>query len=380
MSLTIKVVFDTNILFTGSEAELVNQDTKTLIGAYSGISDIKIEWLIPSIVVDERRFQMYKKALELLPQIRRMERLLGHNLNITEEIAKQRVDAAITKQLESLGLATIVCDNNKVVWKEIISRACFRLPPFEDNDREKGFRDAIIGQSFMQLVEKAPSTPSVCRLVLLSSDAKLGEYVSDKLVDAANVKIFKNIEELKGLLDTLVSAVKEELIDAIKPKCNALFFVPNVEDCMFVKHKIRDSIESKFAVELAQIPESSTSRENGTWYISSSRFSSKKGQRITWKSRIEVVSRGLKEESTSYLQDLAYPQSSSVNSGLSALYSLAQGYANSNKKKIIVQSGRTVFDITWSVQLTTNNKLRLPRIDSIEFIEIDWKNPIQEPK
>lgn len=43
--------------------------------------------------------------------------------------------------------------------------------------------------------------------------------------------------------------------------------------------------------------------------------------------------------------------------------------------KIIITKGKTVFDIRWSVSLSTNNKLTRAVIDEIKYIDTVWDTP-----
>ncbi len=53
---------------------------------------------------------MLNHAYELLPSVQKLERLLGHNLNITAEILRQRVQDTIDRQVEELGIKIIPVD------------------------------------------------------------------------------------------------------------------------------------------------------------------------------------------------------------------------------------------------------------------------------
>ncbi|MFY9527496.1 MAG: hypothetical protein WBC04_08570 [Candidatus Acidiferrales bacterium] len=80
----LRVVFDTNVLYTGSASDLVRQEAANLI-KQSMFPDLEIQWYLPELVRHERQYQMQKRALELLPAIGKVEKLLGHKLAITEE-------------------------------------------------------------------------------------------------------------------------------------------------------------------------------------------------------------------------------------------------------------------------------------------------------
>ncbi len=75
-ALKLLIVFDTNVLYAQVASDLVNKEVNKLIKANSSHLDISVKWFLPSVVIDERRYQMRKKAFELLPSIQKLERLL----------------------------------------------------------------------------------------------------------------------------------------------------------------------------------------------------------------------------------------------------------------------------------------------------------------
>src|SRR5437763_16251597 len=97
----LKVVFDTNVLWPGSASDLLKQEVTELIANNSKHADLTISWYLPDIVRHERQFQMLTQSFELLPSLRKLERLLGHNLNITEQIIERSVNDAIENHIKS---------------------------------------------------------------------------------------------------------------------------------------------------------------------------------------------------------------------------------------------------------------------------------------
>src|SRR5882762_2606273 len=106
----LRVVFDTNVIHNRSASDVVNQDTVQLIADNAKHHDLTVVWYIPEMVRLERRYQMLKGAQDLMPSIRRMERLLSVNLAITDDILGDRVDANITKQFANLGVKSLPLD------------------------------------------------------------------------------------------------------------------------------------------------------------------------------------------------------------------------------------------------------------------------------
>jgi len=372
----VKVVFDTSALFTGSASDLVSSAIATLVRGYSVPSDVTLSWHLPSVVVQEREYQMSKAGQSLLPPIEKLERLLGHNLNITAEIINTRVKETIQRQLEDLKFELIEFNASDVIWEEMIEASLFRQPPFDSGEKEKGFRDALIAECFMQLVKASPSTPRYCRVVMLTKDGLLSSHLQERTRTNKNVKIFTDIKDLRGLINTLVSEVKEELIDKVQPKAQAFFFVPNNKDTYYFTENVRDTVSNQYKAELEQKAPGSDIRDNGTWYISKPEFLSKSGQRITWSTRIDI-------ESKCYTQAEPSEETESPALGISGISSYAKFARHSpllrgvlSEKGDLVADGRTTFEVVWSVLVSTNVKFRNPKIEHVNFTEIDWSDKL----
>ena len=153
----LRVVFDTNVLFTGSAHYLINGRVKDFIAGAAGHTDLNLLWYLPDVVISERRYQMRLAAASLFPSIEKMERLLGHQLAITPEIVNDRIDRTIEEQLAAHDISKLSLDLDAIDWSDLIRRSVERLPPFDAGDNEKGFRDAVICEAFCQLVDGVPA-------------------------------------------------------------------------------------------------------------------------------------------------------------------------------------------------------------------------------
>src|SRR5258705_8622997 len=126
--LLVKVLFDTNVIFNGTAHHLLKNEVFQLIKTYSSLSDINISWNIPEPVLKERIFQMSKRGNELLPNVQKLETLLGHKLNITKEIIDNRIQATVTSQVHELQLNIVPVNIGKVNWEGLIHDSIFRIP------------------------------------------------------------------------------------------------------------------------------------------------------------------------------------------------------------------------------------------------------------
>jgi hypothetical protein len=402
----LRVVFDTNVLYTGSASDLVRQEVADLI-RQNVFPDLEVQWYLPELVRHERQYQMQRRALELLPAVARVERLLGHNLAITEQILIDSVEKAVSQRQQELGLVSVTLDFNKIDWHRVALDAVYRRPPFKEGETEKGFRDSLIVECFLQLVADSPRTPKVCRIVLVSGDRLVAQAVEARTTESTNTAVFSTLEELKGLINTLVSQVDELFLASLKPKAQKLFFVPKEESTLYYKEHIRDKLKEKFAAELAAPPQGATTRTNGTWHISPPNFVKKTGRRIQWASRIEVEAEAGKsatQPAAIELSSLRAAPSVNISSDYS-LFKPVAGWSGHSGTVVIGGPGSTtmagvtgegtqwanylepftafttitthkgvdVYEVLWSADVTTDRELRRPSIDEIRHSEPRWE-------
>ena len=390
----LRVVFDSSVIYTGSEADLVRGEAADLIRENTQHLDLSVIWYLPNVVRHERQSQMQKRALELLPSIQKLERLLGHQLNITEPIIKQRVNEAVETQIVSLGLKILELDQTKVDLNRLIHDACYRVPPFTDREKEKGFRDACIVETFAQLVEASPKTSRACRVVIVTGDTLVADAIRMRTSDANNVRILNSIEELKGLINTLVEQVREEFVKTYRTKAQEYFFEADREEGLFYKEKIRSRIGEKFKEHLESIPKGSDERKNGTWHIGTPSFVRKERQRMFWAIRIKVDAEAYKRT----IQPAYYSGQITLNdrpfsiSGIPISPQVESytfpGLLPSLESSVSVGSlfpdlythskelsgrGESVFQVVWSVVVTTRGKLSSPRVESLEYVGTTWE-------
>lgn len=281
------VIFDTNVLYTQVASDLIRNDTQRIIEGNSNHVDLEIEWYLPEVVIGERKYQMLGKANELLPNMQKLERLLGHKFGVGEDTLELHVDKAISNSIEKHGLRKIGINVNAIDWNDLIERSVKRMPPFESTEKEKGFRDSIIAHSFLQLHKASPSTPNICRLALVSEDQRLREYVAELTKDSSNVRILKGLDELESLINTLVSTVPEDFADELTKKASKVFFEKGNEKTFYYKENIREKIKEKYPDELKNTILSGHIRTDGTWWISQPIFIKKDRQQIYWVTPVE---------------------------------------------------------------------------------------------
>lgn len=381
----LHVMFDTNVLFTQVESDLVRHDVNRIIKENSSHLDLQIEWHLPQVVIGERRYQMLKRASMLLPNMQKLEKLIGHSFGIDNTNLELYVDKAISDGVNACNFKIAQVDTSAVDWEKLISRSVNRKPPFEDNEKEKGFRDAVIAHTFFDLFSSSPTTPSVCLLALVSEDSKLCEYVQELTESSKNVRILSNLSELESLINTLVSTVPEELVNKLTEKADMLFFEEDNDKTLYYKEQIREKITSQFSKELSDIYLERGRRQNSTYFISPAVFIKKVGRFIHWMSLVEVefelyhfeeleappMREGLGAVSEKFnlpYQGLQRPTKPQEGIGLLGLAAVA------NQKKVVDYTGRDRFEIHWKTSLTEAYNLTSARLENIEYLGNDIRD------
>src|ERR1035437_3602876 len=222
-NLQLRVVLDTNILWVDSASDLVRREVATLLKG-SIFPDVTILWYLPDVVLHERQYQMQRKALELYPSVTKIERLLGQQLNTTKDAFLKRVETVVVEACHRLGILTLDLDTKRVEWQRLIGKALYRKPPFQEGENEKGFRDSLVAEAFLQLVASPAEPPHLCRTVFVTSEKLLAATVRGD-ISTPSAAVLSGIGELTGLINTLIANVDERFIARLQAKAAKLFFV-----------------------------------------------------------------------------------------------------------------------------------------------------------
>jgi hypothetical protein len=345
---------------------------------------------------------MLQAALQMLPTIERLERLLGHNLNITKEILDSRVRETVEYEIKRHGIVVQPLNLAEVDWQRVIIDAAYRRPPFQLGEKEKGFRDALILETFLQIVASSPTSRSVARLAFVSDDQLLRDATQARLGTATNVHLLESIDALKSLINTLGSAVDEQFIAAIRPRAAEVFFRSRDESTLYYKAAVGVALEQTLAAEAIKLPAGADKYAIEKWTIGSPGFVKKQGQRIHWTTRFEARLKALKSGvAAAWLQTsgrafqfssllpeqdilqgsafIASPFVSGAAAGAAIQNAPAARYyqnltpaLGSASNDQLVDYGTARLDVSWNLAVTMSGALTKPRFESVKFIEAVW--------
>jgi hypothetical protein len=388
---SVHVVFDTNVIKSEDAHQLINSATKELIAKHKSHIDLDIHWHLPDIVKHERIRQMRVQSNGLLPQVEKIEKLLGHNLNITKENLYGLIDVHVNKSISSAGLSILPLDESTVNWNQLIHAALYREPPFDPEKSDKGFKDALILATFNQLLNAQPATPAICIICLVSNDSLLREAF-DKLKDGrTNARLLSSLAEVDGLINTLASSVSEDVVNKVRAIANKYFYIPNDTKTLFYVEKINEKVRQKYSALWQTLPQDATEYVFESSALSYPEFVRKERQRFHFISRLSYQIAYYKQEAPAEekadisgllafpSQQLAEQKSSKAN----LLYQLSQQLAEqkSSYANLLYQQLDSIkpvrskvsekqynFTIHWSANVTATHLFKRASVDNIEIV------------
>jgi hypothetical protein len=387
----LKIVLDSSAIFTDSPSDLLRNEVAELAASNANHPELTISWYLPAVVAQEREYQMRKRGVALLPAITKLERVLGNPLNITADLVARRIAELVESQASQHGLTLAKLDVEKVDWSALIRSAVERLPPFDPGDTEKGFRDAVVLETLAQIVADAPATPQVCRVAFVAPDGLLSEAAKSRFSGVANVRVFRTIDELRELINTLVSQVSEEFVAKWRLKAEKLFYTKGEKRSLYYTGEIPERIQAEFSAKVRETPPGATRRVEDGIALDNTQFVKKDGQTIHWSTRVSMKFKTFIERQPSRILteiDVNKPLSGVIPADAGAMptyktidfdvppgtlsgitYSFVdpQGIIASNVTSQPGPTGRTGFDVYWSTRLTTAPSLRDAKVDRIEY-------------
>ncbi|MGO9049002.1 MAG: hypothetical protein ACLPXW_11420 [Xanthobacteraceae bacterium] len=247
--ISIHAVFDTCGLYTKSADQFLSRNVSELIKAPPNLS-VDVHWYVPNVVKLEREYQMLEEAKTFLPYLKKADRLFGTSSAATMERTHVRIKELIAESIKAHGINVPKFDAHAVDWVRTVEDAVFRLPPFEAGDKEKGFRDAMVMETFCQL-HKTLNFSAPNELVLITSDDLLAKAVTLRVGDSPTVMIHENIEALKTSLVAFSTELdpKEarELVRIARTFLNDKLTVGRLHEIIFEKYgaQLRTSPDGK---------------------------------------------------------------------------------------------------------------------------------------
>ena len=196
-----------------------------------------------------------------------------------------------------------------------------------------------------------------------------------------------SVDDLESLINTFVSEVTEEFVSDLKSQVQTFFFEQAKKSGLYYSKGLRDRLREAFGHELEAVRNEGEHRENGTWRIGAPVFNRKEGQRTYWVTTIAVEAKLFEYQRPTIPTSSGLPtlpdflRMPSVPSGTLADYGQVPseiGWQNilggspQRLEKQEIGTGRTKFQVHWSVNITSTARLVSPRIEELKLIGTEW--------
>lgn len=371
------VFVDTNAIISNSISEIVKSEVVDLVNKHRSYPDVKINWVIPEIVLLERKKQMKLKAENCLQAVGNLERLVGLTWGVNKENINPHLDRAIHLQISDLGAMVSKLDPQRVDWNELINSAVEKLPPFSPTEKEKGFKDAIFIETFFQFSQDIVSKASSSHIFVLTADLLLQSAIQDRLKHMPQVKILSDLEELKSEINIYTSDVDAQFAEELVREATLLFFVPKDQKTLYYKRGVFEMVKEQWQAKLYEIRGDGTQTRVEKTLIGQSAFIEKKLQKVFFSNRIayEIICTKPKLPVVTQPAPLGLGQLSAGKGLLSPSIFPSSGGGLASlliPETEIVSQGKAVFQINWSAKLNADAKLIGSSIDEVEYIKTDW--------
>jgi hypothetical protein len=356
----LHVVFDTNSLFTSSIRELFSPAASELLKQNNRHADLDTVWLVPEIVRKEREYQMREAAEKLLNGVGKLESLVKVNWGVNSEWVDRAVTTAVDTQLTELKVGILSLKPDLVDWNSLIDASVRRLPPFDKGEKEKGFRDSIVCECFVQLAQSLPSGTRE-QAVLVTADLLLVEAVKARIHGFTNARIVNDLDGLQGTLNIMLSQVAPEFAQELVTKANAMFYIPSQTETMYYTQKVDETIKARFSDAFSALPENASSIAVQKSTMHHTNFEKKDGQRVYFINRLIYELKATRLEAST----------EDAKQGSQGPLSLKLGLLGAMRNVETVANRAAVFDIHWSATLTQTKKLQRESIDDYRLVSVN---------
>jgi len=389
----VNVAFDSSGLYPNTNA-IVCSEFEDFFKEFSDKCDLKI--YIPKVVKGELCYQKVSKADE---NLKKAKELL---INIGKTVERQRkapfkkeelrplVEKKFDKWAKHKNIILLETPWNKISLKELQEKSIWRIPPFEDLKRslepckkcraEKGFRDALILFSVLELAKKITNS----KVYFICGDKLLLESV-EKYKTNKRLIPFKTIEELSSRLRLSFEEDNEKWINRISEKAREVFYRRAWEKC-----KVEEEIRTRH-VERFEIPSTSEfgylgSASQYSQHIQSPEITSNRPMDFYGHSLFEApsghsIAFGLGEtkcvpldEGRFYIDNPSFQKVEDNN-----IYIWESRVSHRRKYKepgsigiVLPKVYKIYFDVTWSARVTKDERFYNLKLLDVEFIDKEF--------
>ena len=252
------VIVDSNVLYAKDVTKLVS--SKFMATWQECLTLASLNLLVPEVVKGERIYQLVstaEKAIEnAVKNFDTIAKVTGKETPKlpTVEQLKADVEKRFGKWATEHKVRIVPTPCDKIDWKRVVNDAIWRVSPFvaasEKVDSEKGFRDCLILETIRDVVNGAPKR----NFVFICNDTVLRSTVEAQF-DPKLVTAYEDLGSFASYLKLTDEELTQEFVNALIKKVPSVFYTENDLECLYVKFKIRQAIDERFALNLNDIGE-----------------------------------------------------------------------------------------------------------------------------
>ncbi|MBR1229501.1 DUF4935 domain-containing protein [Bradyrhizobium sp. AUGA SZCCT0176] len=249
------IILESSVVFAGGSRYLLNHPLSAAIKALSEVRDVRVFWYLPEAVLLEREYQMVSAAEALLNDFRAVEKILAVNFKVSKDDIVHAVREVIKQGIARHSLTVLKLESSQVDWDSIIRSAIFRHAPFQVGDKEKGFRDAVIIETFCQQAASLYKDPNN-KIVFLANDDLAVAASKERVKEFGDrVTVVRNLTELSSAINGIPAHLSSAEISDILVKATALFYRAGDRETFYYSANLDKIIRETFAADLAKEPE-----------------------------------------------------------------------------------------------------------------------------
>jgi hypothetical protein len=400
--MNLHVVFDTSAIYTKDPNRIFNNSAIQAIQESSNHPYLSIKWFLPKIVLYEIYYQNRERINNIYGSVKEANKILNIDLGVTLEQLTNATERTTNEEINRLGVQIHSVDWAVIDWERLIQDAVYRRPPFASGTSEKGFRDAIIIESYFQILSSLPIVGEKSCAIMVSSDNLLIQAINNRAIDDPRYNSPSSLDELRSIIAAFVSELDIALVNRLIPKANSIFFSPGSKESLYYTESILDLIIREYTSPLQVLLPGADFRSNFGPAIKPSRFVRKEGNRYIWANNIVFTSTAFKKtiinSSEKYIpikpQLTIYPyQSSDIPptyvSGTVKDHNIPNIFSIPSAGSLYIPPiqfespellgfplpisvGATTFEVIWSTEVSKQETLTSPKIENISYINTEW--------
>ena len=238
---------DTNCLYTPRDHEIVDPTVADLLLDLHLKVDLQI--VISKIVIEELLLKKLPKCQTVLSEAKRRLRdvqvLMENEYQIslpTKEELELKVRTRIDEWLRRLKIRVLDIPD-EINWKAIVWKAVNREPPFSPasdtkNSNEKGFKDAVILETLLDLYRKETER----EVIFVCEDGLLFKTAREVLHNQPRFISVNALTEFSAQVEVILTTPGPDFLQAVVSKAKKEFFDPDDPNSIWFRLGVLDQV------------------------------------------------------------------------------------------------------------------------------------------